>query len=230
MNYCKKECVDCLLKSSAMSLLNNDELSFLDNSCYTNTFKKKELIFKEGVPVQHIVYLRRGFVKLMKSGVGGKNYILSVVKPGYFLGVQNLNSRNKTNFFSAEAVSDSEVCFIDINCFYDLLKNNGTFAIEVISTIVNDEMNYFERLINNVQQQLPGRLANALFYFRNQVYNQNPFDLNLTKLELASLIGSSREGVSRILKEFNDEGIIRLHKNRIEITDDARLMQIKFKG
>ncbi len=230
MNNCKKECVDCLFKSDAVSVLNNEELGFLDKSCYTNEYKKGELIFKERTPVQHIVYLRRGFVKLMKTGVGGMDYILSISKPGSYLGIQNLTKGNKTNFFSAKAITDSEVCHIGINCFYDLLKMNGAFAIEVITTIVDDEMSYFERLVNNVQQQVPGRLASALFYFRNQVYNQNPFDLNLSRSELASLVGSSREGLSRILKEFNDEKIIKLQKNSIEIINEGKLQEIKMKG
>ena len=230
MNNCKLECVDCLFKSDAVSVLNNDELGFMAESCYTNEYKKGELIFKERTPVQHIVYLRRGFAKLMKTGVGSQDYILSIAKPGSYLGIQNLTKGNKTNFFSAKAITNSEVCHIDISSFYELLKKNGTFAIEVIATIVNDEMNYFERLVNNVQQQVPGRLASALFYFRNQVYNQNPFDLNLTRTELASLVGSSREGLSRTLKEFNDEKIIQIQKNSVEIIDEEKLLEIKMKG
>jgi CRP/FNR family transcriptional regulator len=100
----------------------------------------------------------------------------------------------------------------------------------VIYYIFDDEMNYFDRLISNVQQQVPGRLANTLFYFRDQVYGQNPFNLNLTKLELASLIGTSRESVSRLLKEFQDAGIIRVQKNIFTITDEKKLKEIQLKG
>lgn len=230
MINCKNECTDCRFKSDAVSLLNNEELGILDKSCYTGELEKGELILKEGTPAQHIVYLRRGFVKLIKTGIGKKDYILSISKSGSYLGIQNLTKKHKTNFFSARSITNSEVCYIGIDCFYELLKKNGTFAIEVIATIVNDEMNYFERLANNVQQQLPGRLASALFYFRNEVYNQNPFDLNLTRSELASLVGSSREGLSRMLKEFNDAEIINIQKNSIEILNEDKLLEIKIKG
>ena len=104
------------------------------------------------------------------------------------------------------------------------------FATEVISTIFNDEMNYFDRLVNNVQQQLPGRLANTLLYFKNQVFNTNPFNFNLTKTELASLIGTSRESVSRLLKDFQDAQIIKMKKSTVHILNEKKLEEIKLKG
>lgn len=77
---------------------------------------------------------------------------------------------------------------------------------------------------------MPGRLAHALFYLKDQVYVSNPFNLNLTKSELASLIGTSRESVSRLLREFHDAGIIEMNKNVIKILDEEKLEEIKLKG
>lgn len=230
MNIYGNSCVDCTIKSNAVSILNKNELCILDEGCSKTKYKKGELIFKEGAPAQHITYVRSGFIKLIKQGIGGKDFILSVSKKGAYLGIQNLNRKSTINYFSGIAVTDSEVCFIDIECFSRLLKQNGTFATEVITTIFNDEMNYFDRLVNNVQQQLPGRLANTLSYFQNEVYNSNPFNLNLTKAELAALIGTSRESVSRILKEFQDAKIIKMEKNKFTILDEKKLNEIKQKG
>ncbi|MCY1720613.1 Crp/Fnr family transcriptional regulator [Prolixibacteraceae bacterium Z1-6] len=230
MNILGNSCVDCTLKSSEVSILDKTELCLLEEGCLKTSFQKGELIFKEGSPAQHITYVRDGFIKLVKKGIGGKDFILSISKKGTYLSLQNLNSDRKKNFFSAIAITPSEVCFIETECFAKLLKQNGAFASKVISTIINDEMNYFDRLVNNVQQQLPGRLANTLMYFKNEVYNQNPFNLNLTKTELAALIGTSRESVSRILKDFQDAGIILMEKSIITILDDQKMEEIKLKG
>jgi CRP/FNR family transcriptional regulator len=223
-------CVDCNLKSSVVSVLNKNELTMLEEGCSKMKFNKGELIFKEGSPAQSVAYIRNGFIKLCKKGLGGKDYILSISKSGAYLGIQNLNRETKTNYFSAIAVTDTDVCFIDIGIFLKLLKRNGEFATEVISYIFNDEMNYFDRLLNNVQQQLPGKLANTLLYFCRQVYSSNSFDLHLTKSELGSLIGTSRECVTRILKEFYLAGIIEMEKNSITILDENKLEEIKLKG
>jgi CRP/FNR family transcriptional regulator len=230
MNILGNSCIDCTFKSSEVSILNNNELCLLEEGCLKTSFQKGELIFKEGSPAQHITYIRDGFIKLVKKGIGGKDFILSISKKGAYLGIQNLNQIRKENYFSAIAVTKSEVCFIDTQCFAKLLKQNGAFASKVISTIINDEMNYFDRLVNNVQQQLPGRLANTLMYFKNEVYNNNTFNLNLTKAELAALIGTSRESVSRILKDFQETGIIKMERSVITILDDQKMEEIKQKG
>jgi CRP-like cAMP-binding protein len=230
MSYKINSCVNCELKSNMVSVLNKSELCLLEEGCSITGFSKGELILKEGSPANSIAYIRNGLIKISKNGIGGKKYILSIAKSGAYLGIQNLNRETKTNHFSAIAITDTEVCFIDIKIFLKLLKRNGVFAIELVSYIFNDEMNYFDRLVNNIQQQLPGRLANTLFYFQNQVYNKNPFHLDLTKVELASLIGTSRESVSRLLKEFQDDGLIRMEKSKITILDEAKLENIKQKG
>ena len=230
MNIEKESCINCNIKSGAVSILNEDELCILEKGCSQIDFRKGELIFKEGMPAHYICYVRNGFVKLFKKGVSGKDFILSISNKGAYLGIQNLNQKSKEYYFSASAITDTQVCFIEIESFGKLLKRNGVFASEVISYIFNDEMNYFDRLVNNVQQQLPGRLANTLLYFQNQVYNDNSFNLNLTKTELASLIGTSRESVSRILKEFQEAEIIKMEKNRITILNDNKLEVIRQKG
>ncbi|WP_340111626.1 Crp/Fnr family transcriptional regulator [Maribellus mangrovi] len=223
-------CLNCTIKSNIVALLTEKELARLETGCLQNVFQKGELIFKEGMPANHIVYIREGFVKLSKRGIGGKDYILSIAKKGAYLGINNLNKKTRLYYTSATALIDTQLCFIDIEKFGILLKENGKFATEVIYYIFDDEMNYFERLVNNVQQQVPGRLANTLFYFKNQVYGTNPFNMNITKVELASLIGTSRESVTRLLKEFQEEGIIRVEKNKYTILDEKRLGAIQKKG
>jgi CRP-like cAMP-binding protein len=230
MEAVKEKCIDCKIKSNAVSILNIEELSILENGCFQNEFQKGELLFKETMPAGYIFFIRSGFVKLFKKGLGNKDFVLSISKKGAYLGIQNLNPQRRDYYFSAKAITDVKVCLIDIGSFEKLLLHNGAFATEVISFIINDEMNYFDRLVNNVQQQLPGRLANTLFYFRNEVYNQKQFNLNLTKAELASLIGTSRESVSRLLKNFKDSGIIGMNKSEITILDEVKLEEIKNKG
>ncbi|WP_321369187.1 Crp/Fnr family transcriptional regulator [uncultured Draconibacterium sp.] len=230
MNLITNTCIDCTLKSGAVSVLDNSELCTLEEGCSKIQYEKGELIFKEGGPVQHIIYIRKGFVKLVKKGVGGKDFILSISKKGSYLGIQNLDESIKTNYFSAITLTKSEVCFIDRHCFSNLLKQNGEFALKVLSTVFSDEMNYFDRLVKNVQQQLPGRLANTISYFSKEVYGKNSFALNLTQTEIAALIGTSRESVSRILKEFQDMGIITLKNNVLTILNEKRLEEIKLKG
>lgn len=224
------KCRNCVIKSSAVSVLDYDELGILEKGCFQTKFSKGELIFKEGSPARHITFIREGFVKLSKKIINEKEFIVSISKKGAYLGIQNLNKTNKVNYFSAQAITDTLVCFLDIDYFDQLIKRNGEFASEAISYIINDEMDNFDRYIKNIQQQLPGRLANILIYFCQQVYEQNPFKLDITKTELASLIGTTRESVTRLLKEFENDSIIKMNKNTIHVIDKAKLKEIKSKG
>ena len=230
MNNGEFKCFDCAIKSQAVSVLNFKELNALEKGCSQTIFHKGELLIKEGAPASHIVYIREGYVKLCKSGIGKKDFILNISKKGNYLNIHNLNSTNNKYLFSAFAITETKVCFIENESFGNLLKQNGIFAYEIISYFNNDELIYSNRLLNNIQQQLPGRLANALLYFKNQVYCKNPFKLNLTRTELASLIGTSRESVTRLIKDFHNSGIIKLDKNKITILDENRLEEIKYKG
>ena len=230
MEFKKESCLHCTLKSSTVSLLKPGELAELEEACSQTDFKRGELIYKEGSPANDIIYIREGFIKLSKKGLNGKDYILSISKRGAYLGINHLNKKTKHYRNSATALTNARVCFINMDKFDVLLERNATFAREVIHYILDDEMYYYERLVNNVQQQVPGRLANTLLYFKNQVYGENTFNLNLTKVELASLIGTSRESVTRLLKEFHDSGFIRIDKNSIMIVDEEKLSEIKRKG
>ncbi len=223
-------CANCIEKSDAVLLLQTEQLQTIEEGCLRIRFNKGELIVKEGAPASHIVYVREGFIKLFKNGAGDRDYVLKISKKGAFLNLQNLNPANTQYFCSGFALTEVKVCFIAIQSFLQLLKDNGTFACEVLVKILKDERNYCERLTNNLQQQLPGRLANAFLYFKNQVYNENPFNLNLTRSEVASLIGTSRESVSRMLIEFQRLGIIKADKNKITVLDENRLEEIKLKG
>ena len=75
MSQADKGCVGCNIKSNAVSILNESELGILEEGCSKVRFKKGELVFKEGVPSTHISYVRSGFIKLVKRGIGGKDFI-----------------------------------------------------------------------------------------------------------------------------------------------------------
>jgi len=230
MNANNLTCQQCLIKSRAATALSADELGILETGCSQLGFRKGELIFKENGPARHVVYIRDGFVKLCKKGLDDKEFVLSVSKAGAYLGIQNLNKESKVNYFSAYALVDTQLCFLDISYFNRLLHQNGTFASEVIACIFNDEMEHFDRLFSNQRQKVPGRLADVLLYFSRQVYGSKRFQLNLSKTELASLIGTSREAASRMLSEFQNDGLIRVDKDEFVILDESRLEELKMKG
>lgn len=222
-------CKECKIKSNAVKVLASDELQILEANCVEGSLKKGESIFHEGMPPSHIVYLRNGFCKIHMKGSGTRDQILKIAKPGAYLGLQTILGDN-VNHYSATALNDCQACFMDIRIFKELIKRNGLFAYELIVYISQEELNYFHRFVDQNQKQLNGRVADALLFLSSEIYDKQKFEIPFTKSDLAGLVGSTRESVTRILKEFNDSQVTQMNGRKINILDLDRLKRISIAG
>lgn len=93
MELLSKKCSRCKVKSSAAKVLDSEEISIMEKGCSLVHFEKGEIIYKEAMPAHHILYIRSGYVKLIKKGAAGKNITLNISGSGAYLGLQNLNRK-----------------------------------------------------------------------------------------------------------------------------------------
>jgi CRP/FNR family transcriptional regulator, polysaccharide utilization system transcription regulator len=84
--------------------------------------------------------------------------------------------------------------------------------------------------MNNAQKQNIGRVADAILFFANKIYDTYSFDLPVSRQEIADLTGITRESASRILTEFHNEKIIDLQNRHFTILNDKLLREISEKG
>ena len=73
-------------------------------------------------------------------------------------------------------------------------------------------------------------MADILLCLSDRIFKNSEFDLPLSRKELAELSGMSSETVIRMLKEFNEEGLIKMNGKSIEVIDHHRLQQISDTG
>jgi CRP-like cAMP-binding protein len=222
-------CVNCDLKSKAVESLSTDELGMMDENCAEVICKPGEYIIKEGTLSSHIAYLKSGLAKIHMKGPNGDDQILKIVSVGSYIGIQTILT-DKIHRYSASALKDCNVCYIDISLFKSLIKKNNEFAFELILYLCTDELTYFERFVNLSQKQVNGRLADALIYFSGLEGNSNQFQLPLSRIDLAALIGARRESVARAMKEFIDTGIVRIEGKKVEVTNKEMLDLISKNG
>ena len=123
-----------------------------------------------------------------------------------------------------------EVCFIDINIFRNLLKENEQFSYEIILELCKNELDSFHRCANRTQKQTRGNLADVLLEFANHIFESDTFILPISQSEVGNLIDTSRESVSRTLSEFDKDGLIRMSGKNIEIINKSSLELISQKG
>ena len=221
-------CRLCGFKSLAAQHLKGEELDKLGKNCAMAQFKAGDVIFKQDALSSNIIYIRTGFVKIHMKGPD-KESILRISKAPTYLGMPTTFG-DRINNYSATALSDLSVCFIDINAFKDFIYHNGDFAYEIILELCRNELYHFHRCLNLTQKQLNGRIADALLYFANQIFEKDDFEMILNRNEFGDLVGATRESVSRVLAQFHEDKLIDLNAKYIRLLNRKSLEMISRNG
>lgn len=221
-------CLACPFMSSAAKKLSENELSLMGDNCAQASFKKGNTIFKQGIFSSNIVYLKEGIVQLHIDGPTNEQ-IIKITKGPTYLGIPTTLDE-KYNRYSATALTEVKACFINIDTFKKFIQENGQFAYEIILDLCKNEVNLFNKCVNRVQKHIRGRVADAILFFAHEIFENEHFILPLTRSELGNFVASTRETVSRILAELNNEKIIILKGKDIQINDLKRLEMISKAG
>jgi len=221
-------CYYCQKKSKATGKLEQKELQKLGHYCTQIIFNHGERILIQNDFSHNITYIKEGLVKVHAKGIK-REQILKIVKSPCYLGIPATLS-SKINEFSITAISKTIVCFIQPDVFKEFVINNGNFAYEIIIELCKNELYYFNKALNQMQKQIPGKIADALLYFSDVIYMDTCFELPLTRRELGDMTCSSRESVSRVLNDFCKNKIIELNNRNIKILNKASLERIAETG
>jgi len=221
-------CVDCKCISSIFKSLTAPELAQINSSRFQVSYKAGEIIFKQGTPSPYFVCITSGLAKIYIEGYG-KNLILSLIKPVDYIFGPGIYVDNR-HYYSASAVEDCQACLVDVTIFKKLIRENPDFADEFIKRVSLQAIFNFEQVISLTQKQMHGRIADVVFYLSDKIYCKNPFELSISRQDLADLSGMSKESAIRILKEFKEEGILTLSGNTMEILNPKQLRQISETG
>jgi CRP-like cAMP-binding protein len=192
-------------------------------------FRKGEILRKQDTPLDSVIYLRQGYVKEFMRHQSVADQVIQLIRPRSYIGLQML-STNTSSVFSYQAVTDVEVCFIEKNTFNKLIEANGSFAREILVSLSRESMSNHKRFLSLNQTQTFGKVAGLLIYLSEEVYESREFVLQLKRAELAQMVASTRESVTRALKWFHNEGIIFTHKNHLVIEQKERLLEIAKRG
>ncbi len=225
-----QNCKTCIIRSKAVNTLNPKELKILMESCAETTYNPRESIIKEGMLSSHIAYLKSGLAMVSKKGVKGVDQILKIVQPGNYIGLQTILFE-KINRFSVTALEKCVVCFIDNLSFKELIHRNNEFANELLLFLCREELTYFDRFVNIHQKQIDGRIADIILFFSEKVHaNALTFTIPLSRGDMAALVCSTRESITRAIKDLSDINTIRVNGKKFEILDINRLKKISQSG
>ena len=221
-------CKSCPFNPKMVGLFNDDCLEQLSNNHAVVRFFKGDAIIKQGALSTNVVFLRTGLVKIHLAGPS-REQIVRLVKAPTYLGLPTTLG-DKINQYSVSAVSEVEVCFVDITVFQNLLQRNHTFAYQIILELCRNDIESYHRCANRTQKQSRGNLADVLLEFSDYIFESDSFTLPVSQTELGSLIDTSRESISRFLGEFDKDEIISLTGKHITILNKKMLQLISNNG
>ncbi len=220
------QCLNCSNKAECFNRLSPKELSEVAVSKLSIHYKKGEIIRKQGTFVSSIRLVKTGIAKVYKEFDHAENRsIIDFKKPGQLIGLADIFNASIVQY-SVSALTDCELCSIDIRLFEKLLNNNVDFAVDVIKSINFQSNNIIDFNIKNNFKQLHGRIAHAILVLAEFVFDSDDFDVAFTRRDFAELTNMSSMSVVRILKTFRDDQIIEIKNGLIRIVDKPKLEQI----
>ena len=222
-------CLACKKRSDIFNYLTEDEISQIDCERVSIAYNAGEIIFKQGTPCHNFVCITSGLVKLYIEHENSHNIILGLARPVNYLYVPGAFIDHR-HHYSAMACEDTTACLIDINTMKQLMSRNAEFASEFIVKISSQAIDLFEKISCYTQKHVFGRMAETLLYLYLKVYFDNPFELTISRQDLADLSGMTKESAIRVLKKFKDDDIISLDGNHLEIHNLPKLEAISKSG
>ena len=221
-------CKHCSFNTRAAAVLSEEHFKALSANHLELALNKGDPIIKQGMYSTNVVFLRKGLVKIHITGPYHEQ-IVRLVKAPTYLGLPTTFG-DKINQYSVTAISDVEVCYIDINIFRRILSENREFSEEIITELSQHELELYHRCANRTQKQIRGNMADVLIEFADKIFHNYKFTLPVSQTELANLVDTSRESVNRVLNEFDRDGLIRVKGKNIEVLNMESLKLISKNG
>ncbi len=206
-----------LKKVILFSNFSDDEALLISNILKIIKVSKKEIIFEDGGEASGFYIVYNGKIKIFKTSYEGKEHILHIFGPSQIFGEVPVFS-NKNFPASALAIEDSELLFIPKDDFINLINKYPKLALNMLS-VLSLRLHTFTNVIEELSlKDVPARLASYLLLVKDSSKSQT-FELDITKNQLASLLGTIPETLSRVLNKFLQSGIIEYNGKSIILKD-----------
>ncbi len=213
---------DCLQLSAYFSGLDSEELDSIREHMFKKLVARGEVTIFEGEPATAIYIVISGVVKVFKTSTDGKEQIIYLARPGdSFNDVPVFGGG--LNLASAEAIMQVNLCGIKKDELKAILQGNPKLAENVLK-VLSQRVEQMVSLVEDLSfRRVTGRVAKILLENAEDTNGQRH---RLTQQEMAAMAGTAREMIGRSLKLLEDEGKVRLERNRIVITDKKALGEI----
>jgi CRP-like cAMP-binding protein/CheY-like chemotaxis protein len=191
-------------------------------------YKKKDDIYKEGNYPKGIYFVSKGKVKIYQTNELGKEFITELHTEGDFFGYLSLLKDEKYSG-SASTLEDSEIYMIPREDFFSLIYKNAEVSRKFIEILSNNLLENEKQLVKLAYNSVRKRVAEALIKLSDKYKKDDDqkFSMNVSREDLANLVGTATETVIRTLSDFKEDKFIEISGGTITITNYDKLLRLK---
>ncbi|MBC7617112.1 MAG: response regulator [Pedobacter sp.] len=188
----------------------------------------KQIIYVENDEPAYLYFVKKGQVKTYKRAKDGRELSSTLYHDGDFFGYESL-CKSSLYTDNAATLSDSELIIIAKADFMDYLLNHQEIAATFIDLLSGSVQEKEEQMLRLAYFSVRKRVADALIQVAQKFGDQNSDDciLKISRDDLAALVGTASETVSRMLADFKDEKLIEKNGNAIHILSIEKLRNVK---
>jgi len=198
--------------------LPEDQIAAIKQIAIEKQINKGEIIFSEGDEAKGFFVIAEGRVKVFKVSPEGKEQILHIFGPGQPFGEVPVFTGQRFPA-NVQAIDKTRVLFFPRVAIVDLISENPSLALNMLA-VMSKKLHEFAVQIENLSlKEIPARLASYLIFLANEQDKDAVVTLNISKGQLASILGTIPETLSRIFARLSGYNLIRVDGKKITLLD-----------
>ena len=204
------------------------ELELIIGAAREKRFDRRETIFSEGDPVRHVTMVVSGIVKVTQMGLNGNEVILRLNAAGEIVGSYRV-CVNCSHCATAQAVQPCVALVWEAAAFEKLLARIPTFRRNTVRALEERLLEMEQRFREVSTEKVGSRLSSELVRLSDRLRRcteNGLLEITLSRAELAQLTGTTLFTVSRLLCQWQTQGIVRVRRESVLVQDFAALAQI----
>jgi CRP-like cAMP-binding protein len=221
--------IDIIARIPLFSGLSRAQLAEIQGIVLERNFGKGGLIFSEGDEGDGFYVIFQGRVKVFKVSADGKEHILHIFTPGQTFGEVPVFAGEHFPA-SAEAIQETRALFFPRSHFLALLAKNPSLSLKLLADLSAKLRQFAVQIENLSLKEIPARLATYLLVLAEEQGRDDHVTLSISKGQLASLMGTIPETLSRILAKLSSQEFIRVEGRKIVLMNAEGLRELAQSG
>ncbi|WP_127588811.1 Crp/Fnr family transcriptional regulator [Paenibacillus koleovorans] len=217
-----KEIVTLVRNVPLFQHLRDEELAMISSLFMERKYKKNAIIFFEGDSGDDLFLIKSGTIKIYRID-NTKQITLALFRAGDFFGEMSLVQRGFTRSANAETLEPSVLYTLNRATFYECMEKAPSLCMKLLEVTMNRLRKANEQIHDLTFLDVRTRILKTVLQLSldhgELKQGQMQISVKLTHQEIANMVGTVRESVTKVLQELQDEGVISVDNKMITVID-----------